>query len=324
MSYQHFGWLDRPADVARITATLPTQDYKQVIQMENLMIRTEIVGADPVLPFLVARKIIGKDVPSGPQEIGDCVSWGWGNGTNYVSILQIASSLTKLGLMELRTSTGNWVSDAPDHPNYEQGQALLEEYQECCTEWIYGYSRCEIGGQWNDTEDGSVGAWAQQAVTIGGTRSRKKLGPYDPKRAKNWGANGVPDKEEPEAKEHLIKQAAPCLDYDSLATLLKAYRFVPVCSNQGFTEKRDAKGRCYPSGTWAHCMLFCGIDENGWPLVSQSWGSISPTGPVYLNQPTNTFFCPPETADKMLRQRDSFAPYGFLGYEVEDFVSWAH
>ncbi len=317
-----FGWLEKPEEVERIQLTQAVQDYKEVVASENLMART--VGSDPVLPYEIFRKITGGDAPSGPQEIGDCVSWGWGNANNYVAVLQIASQLNKMGLLELRTEQGTWLKDAQDHPKYGDAQLLLEEYQETCTEWIYGMSRCEIGGQWGDQQDGSVGAWAMKAVTLKGTRSRKKFGPYDPKRAKSWGANGVPDAEEPEALKHLFKEAAMVTSYTEALPLLRAYRQIPICSDQGFTEVRDSKGRCYPKGKWMHCMLACAVDGDGWPLIAQSWGKISPTGPVYLNQPHNTFFCPPETFDRILRQKDSFAPYGFMGYEVEDFISWKH
>jgi hypothetical protein len=320
-----FGWDDKPAEVEKVKATLKYVDCDQLIRAESLLGR---ISSGPVLPYLTVRKIIGSDVACGPQKIGDCVSWGWGGCVNYLQIMKIAAGLNKLDLLHLRTDLGGWVREAQDHPNFEEANNLLYEYQEACTEWIYGSSRVEVGGQRGDTRDGSVGAWAAVAVTSSGkgvgVATRKKYGPYDPQRAKSWGAQGVPDDYEEAAKKHVCTDVVPCTSYNQLVTMLRAYRFVPVCSNQGFTEQRDSKGACQPEGTWNHCMLFCGLDDRDWPLIAQSWGPTQPGGSRYLDQPSNTFFCPPETADKMLRQNDSFSPAGFLGFEVEDFINWRH
>jgi len=325
MSYQFFGWKNLPDEVTKVKATLTHQNGDHYIQTENLVIRTDnVMGSDPVLPYLLVRKIIGSDVPNGPQKIGDCVSWGWGNATNYVQCLQIAASLNKLELLNLRTDKGTWHRDAQDHPHFAQGVQLLYEYQEACTEWIYGSSRVEIGGQKGDREDGSVGAWAAKSTAQYGVATRKKYGPYDPQRAKDWGADGVPDDYEDEAKKHAYTDVVPCTTYQQAATFLKALRIVPVCSDQGFTETRDSKGGCRASGTWNHCMLFCAIDETGRLLCSQSWGPDQPSGPRYLDQPVNTFWVDPSTADRMLKQNDSFTPAGYMGYEIEDFISWHH
>jgi hypothetical protein len=317
-----FGWLDRPKEVEKVKSTLKYADATQLIRDENLEDRTR--GGDPVLFYLLFRKVTGKDCPCGPQKIGDCVSWGWSNCLNYLQIIKISSQIKKLGLWGELKNGGFSEEIIRDHPNYQDAQAALWEWQEVCTEWVYGSSRVEIGGQKGDTEDGSVGAWAAKAVAQLGVATRKKYGPYDPQRAKSWGAEGVPDDYEPEAKKHPCNDVVPVTSYDQLVTMLRAYRPVPVCSNQGFTMTRDAKGACRPEGNWGHCMLFCGLDDKGNPLIAQSWGPDQPGGPVYLDQPTNTFFVDPDTADRMLKANDSFCPAGFLGYEVEDFIDWKH
>jgi hypothetical protein len=317
-----FGWDNKPAEVDKVKATLQYVDCDQLIKAENLFNRTS--GSDPILPYLLFRKITGGDAPCGPQRIGDCVSWGWGGCVNYLQIMKIAASLSKLDILHLRTDLGTWIKEAQDHPSFEEANNILFEFQEACTEWIYGSSRVEVGGQRGDTRDGSVGAWAAKSVAQYGVATRKKYGPYDPQRAKSWGAQGVPDDYEPEAKKHACTDVVPCTSYNQLVTMIRAYRFVPICSNQGFTETRDQNGLCRPEGTWNHCMLCCGLDDKGNPLIAQSWGPDQPSGPKYLDQPSNTFFAPPETVDRMLRQNDSFAPAGFLGFEVEDFISWNH
>lgn len=316
-----FGWLNKPFEVEKVKSTLRFKCATQIIAEENLASRTG--GSDPVLFYPLFRKITGKDCPSGPQKIGDCVSWGWSNCLNYLQIIKIASQVKKLGLFD-ELKGGTFTTEViNDHPNYRAAQDAINEWQEVCTEWVYGSSRVEIGGQKGDQEDGSVGAWAAKAVTWG-VATRKKYGPYDPQRAKQWGADGVPDDYEAESKKHICPDVAPVTSYQDAVTMIRAYRPVPVCSNQGFTMVRDSTGGCHPEGNWGHCMLFMSIDDKGRLLCSQSWGPDTPTGPVYLDQPKNTFWVDPQTVDHMLKANDSFSPAGFLGYEVEDFLDWRH
>jgi hypothetical protein len=129
-------------------------------------------------------------------------------------------------------------------------------YEEASTESIYALSRCEIGQQFGSYVDGSVGAWAAKALTTKGLLSRTKVGPYDPKRAKEWGAKGLPDNLEPEALTHLFKTAVNVRDYDQAVQLIQAGYPVPVCSSQGFGDERDQDGFLRPRGRWNHCMLF--------------------------------------------------------------------
>lgn len=317
-----FGWLNRPEEVEKLKAKLTFKDVDHMVKTSGEM--SMVSAGEPVLPYLLFRKITGADAPCGPQKIGDCVSWGWGGAGNFLQICTIAGKLKQLGTLHL-LDNGEWVDDAQDHPNFNRSGEILFEYQEVCTEWIYGSSRVEIGKQRGSTEDGSVGAWAAESTATMGFASRKKYGPYDPQRAKQWGSQGVPDDYEPEAKKHPYKDVVPVTSYDQLVTMIRAYRPVPICSNQGFNETRDNKGRCQPSGRWDHCMLCFGLDEDGWPLIYQSWGTEGhPGGPRYLDQPANTFFSPPETVDRMLRQNDSFSPAGILGFQVEDLLTWVH
>ncbi len=251
------------------------------------------------------RKAIGTDAPKGPQQIGDCVSWGWSNLVNYVQGLQIALAL--------------------------QSGTPAQEYQEICTEATYGFSRVEVGGQRGSMSDGSVGAWAAEAAKNYGYLSRKYIeskglpGQYDPKRAKKWGAEGVPDELEPEARLRLIKSVALVTTFAEAATFIQNGYPVAVCSNQGFTMTRDSQGFCRAQGTWNHCMLFMAVrwDRPGL-CCSQSWGANTPDGPLVLEQPDNSFWVDATTADRMLSQRDSFAGGPFDGYPSQDFTDWKH
>lgn len=284
-----YGWLNNPAEVERVVASLPMPVFANAAP--NLMNTWQ---GKTVLLYTHFRKVIGQDAPKGPQGIGDCVSWGWGNLCNYTQAFEILS-----------------------------GQPY--EYQETATEAIYALSRVEVGGQRGSREDGSVGAWAAKAVSTYGVLSRTKLGAYDKNRAKDWGASGLPDDLEPEAKTHLIKTVSLISSFEEAAAAIVNGYPVAVCSNQGFSMKRNSDGFCNPEGQWAHCMCFVGVrDDKAGLCCSQSWGANTPSGPLALEQPDNTFWVDAETCNRMFRMKDSFTGSSFMGYPARDIINFHH
>lgn len=282
-----YGWIHNPAEVEKVLATLPQPLFAAAAP--NLAGTGE---NKQTLLYLGVRKVIGKDERSGPQLIGDCVSWGWGGMIDYLQCGQILAG----------------------QPN---------EYEEIATESIYALSRVEIGHQNGSMEDGSVGAWAAKACSTMGVLSRTTLGPYDSKRAKAWGASGLPDNLEPEARKHLVQTTSLIQNFQQACDAIGNGYPVAVCSNQGFTMTRDAQGFCSPQGTWAHCMLFIAtrFDRPGL-LCAQSWGPATPNGPRDLDQPTNTFWVDATVANKMFAMHDSFTASPFNGFPAQRIADW--
>jgi hypothetical protein len=317
-----FGWIEAPHEVEKVMSALPNP-------LMTSALTPSLDEKKTVLLYDIFRKVIESDPPKGPQKIGDCVSWGWGNLTNYVAALQIFNALQPKGLLTLPDPALVTVSDYREAS--EARSAIVGEYQEAATEAIYALSRVEVGGQRGSYSDGSVGAWAAKAVSEHGTLSRKYLqskglgGAYDPRRAKEWGAKGLPDDLEPDAKLHLIKTVSLVTSFDQAAALIQNGYPVAICSNRGFTMERDSQGFCRPSGVWNHCMLLVGVrfDRPGC-CISQSWGPNTPSGPLALNQPDNTFWADAEVIDYILRQRDSFTGSQFMDYPNQDLITWSH
>lgn len=282
---QFCGWIPNPQVSEAYAQTLPPI----VTMMADLR---PIQDDKPVNLAKIAKTVIGGDPPKGPQGIGDCVSWGNSNGLNIHQGVSIAT-----------------------------GKADYK-YEETSTESVYALARCEVGKQWNSYQDGAVGAWAAEALTVHGCLSRKTTGPYDPKRAKQWGAKGLPDDLEPEAKRHIYKRAVMVESFDQAVPLIQAGYCVVVCSNQGFSDTRDQDGFLKARGTWYHCMVFFGVrfDRPGL-LCLQSWGANVPNGPTVLDQPDNSFWVEKSVANYMLSQRDSYAyTDGFSGFARNDAV----
>lgn len=292
----NFGWREDPTESNRVTALLYGKTTAQhLVADEN----KNVVLSD------LYTKVTGPDgTPAGPQGIGDCVSWGWGNLCNILQCMQILDIIRaeKMDVFEkIMVGEKQWNDN-------DVVKDMGLDYREVATESIYGFSRCEVGKQWNSYDDGSVGAWAAKACEQYGVLSRKTVGAYDSQRAKQWGAKGVPDNFEAEAKINVIKAADKITDYKVAAASIQGGQPVAVCSDRGFTLTRDNQGFAAPSGVWGHCMLFMGVrwDRPGL-LCMQSWGKTNPGGPLALSQPTNTFWVDQNVAQYMLSKNDSFA-----------------
>jgi hypothetical protein len=311
------GWIENPHEVNATLATMPAPLFVNAPGASELKIK----GNDPVLLYKNVRAVIGTDAPKGPQGIGDCVSWGFGGMTNYFQCVQISIALRDEGLF--------------GSPQEEQNEFLksigISTYEEIATESIYALSRVEVGGQRGSYSDGSVGAWAAKALTDYGLLSRPELSrlglspDYNPKRAKDWGAKGLPDNLEPTAKKHPYKIMSSVRSFNDLAKLIENGKPTAICSNRGFSMIRDRQGFCSQKGTWYHCMFAVAVryDRPG-ALLAQSWGPNTPSGPTDLEQPDNTFWVDEKVLDGMLRQGDSFSGDEFEAYQSRDPSIWYH
>ena len=279
------GWIDRPDQVRQYLATLPRPTF--ALAGPDLA-RS---GAGKTTLLYKAWKDVngGQYVPYPAQTIGDCVSHGFGHGVDLLEAVQIAINGT------------------------------AEQFKQTATEAIYGMARVDIGGE-HSRSDGAVGAWAAKAVMTLGTVSRDVVGPYDGNRAKTWGYTGVPAAVKSQAAAHKVKTTSLVSTWEELEDAIANGYPVPVCSNQGFTMVRDAQGFCRPRGVWGHCMLICGVRNDARPgaCIFQSWGMDTPSGPLDLDQPPNSFWADKDTVSRMLAMRDSWALSSFEGYPGQD------
>ncbi len=275
------GWYHSPDEVHKQLTTLRHPTFAQAAP--------HLSGAgegQTVLLYHAYKQVNGGiyiDYPA--QTIGDCVSQGFGHGIDLLESVQIAL-----------------------------GQKA-DSFKQTATEAIYGIARVDIGGG-SIFGDGAVGAWGAKAVSTIGTVSRDVVGPYDGRRAKLWGSQGVPADIKAKASQHKVKTVSLVSTYDELEDALANGYPVPVCSNQGFTLVRDADGFCQPQGTWGHCMLIVGIRAGSRPgaCMFQSWGPDEPAGPLTLDQPSNSFWADREVVTGMLAMQDSWSISSFDGY----------
>lgn len=294
MSVQVFGWRDDPVEVQRVVATLP---FPTATICASHLSGT---GEDKtVLLWEAAIKATGNHLPAHRQPRGTCVSRGFARAVDYVQCVEIAM----LG-----------------EP---------EEFKSVSHAVVYGLCK-EVGGDigpQNQSErgDGAVGAWAAKAVSMMGNIDRvsvKDEALDSDTLAIQYAVSGVPASVKDLAKSHLIKAATLVESVEQARDFICNGYPLSCCSSQGFTMTRDSEGRCRPQGQWNHCMMWPGYDkEKRRFCVDQSWGQNTPDGPIYLNQPTNSFWIDWDVADRMIRARDTFALSAFDGFPARE-ISW--
>jgi hypothetical protein len=208
-------------------------------------------------------------------------------------------------------------------------------------ETIYGGSRVEIGGG-RINGDGSIGAWASEFELRYGNLVNKRYeiggkvmdltGGYSESRCRDWGRNGVPDFLESEARLHPVTASALVRTKEEGWAAIGAGKPIPICSNRGFTTRRDSDGFCSPSGTWNHCMAtrgrFLHPRRGRSVVIGNSWGDylgssnatleyVTASGQTArIELPPGHFATTWDVWGGMLSQRDSFAVAGFKGWEA--------
>lgn len=311
MSAHLCGWIDDPRSVAETVGRWADPIFGLAVSREFLATehRDVLLWEQGEIP------LFGKVLPAHRQTIGDCVSHGWARGIQDLIYVDLAAAVL-------------------------DGRLTLDEARklalQVATEPVYALSRVEVGRGRLGRGDGSIGAWAADAVTKYGILLRRKYGEldlttYSGQLAKRLGAPGagLPDELEPTARQYAVSRAPlVSTDDEAQAALLNMYP-VPVCSQQGFTERRDKYGFCDPQGSWAHCMVGRGLVKArraGNSIlavpIQQSWGE-NPTGPSTITLdsgrevelPQGVFLVEFDVfVGRMLRARDSFAPAGPQGF----------
>ncbi len=250
----------------------------------------------------MAKKVLGKHIRTFRQEIGDCVSFGAANAVDYLTVVEISTG-------------GNW------------------EYREAYQPWIYGTSRCDVGGQ-HDYNDGSTGAWAAQAVQRFGVLFYDDAGvpPYSGSVAKQWGYNGPPKADYPIALPRPVKSCARVTTFDQVCDAVANGYPVTVASNVGFEgdgnmQGQISGGKCWGvrGGNWGHQMCIIGVDtldERPGAFIINSWGGDH----VWPNQPDGAppggFWTDAKDVDEMVGQGDSFAYSQFDGFPAKP-LDWS-
>lgn len=257
-------------------------------------------GNKRMMLYEVCRKLLGKDTVNYPQEIGDCVSFGAKNATEY---LMCCERLLKGDLEKFR----------PVFPPY-----------------FYGTGRIYIGGGQLGNEDGSLGSWMADAVIRFGVLCADEPGvpQYSGTVAKAWGGSRTGrqylDKWKPIAEIHPIKSAAKINNWNELVSAICNGYPCTVASNQGFNMEASSDGFHHPNGNWGHQMCFIGVDgdyKDPYAIILNNWGDVHGrlkdfnTGD---NLPIGVLRVRKNVAESMIYAGETFAYSNFQGFEDQE------
>jgi hypothetical protein len=176
------------------------------------------------------------------------------------------------------------------------------------TEAIYG-SRGHGG------EGMSCSGAARFVHQTGGILLRKQYDKYDLSEYSaiggSWGRGGVPDGLVKEASKHQVKTISLINTVAQARDALANGYAISVCSNAGFSSRRDKYGIAKRSGSWGHAMAWVGMDDSHEVhnetlfLVQNSWGMWN-GGEKRLDQPDGSFWIRQGDAEYMLSQNGSW------------------
>jgi hypothetical protein len=252
----------------------------------GLMRARDASDGRPILLYKAWTDVFRDYPPYGPQEIGDCVSFGHGHANDLLQCI-------------------SWIM-----ANGERGSPpTANDIQETDTEDLYAMMR-EAGGMLG-RGDGGVGAFAVKAMCEMGMVSRRQLGSdrvYSGERARAWGRTGAPDSVKQLASKYKLGSAVAVTTWDELVAALHNGCPVTICTGRGFNLERDGQGFCRMQGNWGHCMFIAGVrfDRAG-ACIIQSWGPNQPSGPTSLDQPAYSFWADRRAIEAILSEGDSYA-----------------
>ena len=243
----------------------------------------------------VGKKLTGDYLKAQYQTLGTCVSRGFSASCNLLQYAMIAQGATR---PDGRPMEFEYVAHAP----------------------IYGGSR-EVGGYLAPPgRDGSNGDWAAEWLKRGGVCTLKDINDdyNSDQQAGQMGWRGVPAAVKEMCRQHLVTDCVMVTSFEEAADAIVNGHPVAVCSDQGFTMRRDRDGFDRPYGSWAHCMHFGSVIVTASGRrglgCGQSWGSDNPQGPPLPGAPSHVFGVDEATVNRMLRQQDSFAIAGINGW----------
>ena len=134
---------------------------------------------------------------------------------------------------------------------------------------------------------------------------------YDSEIGIKWGRRGVPENVKQEGQKHQVQTVSLVTTVAEARDALFNGYALAVCSDQGFSSKRDKNVIAKPSGTCHHAMCCVAVDDTREIfnetlfLVANSWG-VWNGGEKRHEQPDGSFWIREKVAQKMLGQRGAW------------------
>jgi len=249
---------------------------------------------DRMMLWELVRKVLKKDTPNYPQEVGSCVAFGAKNAIEYIACVEIFRGET-------------------------------EEFHQVFTPYLYGCGRVFVGrGQLRG--DGSVGSWQAKAVEQFGTirKDDPDVPAYNGKLERQWGnPPGPPQTFVAKGKQNLIKTTSRINSWDELKRAIINGYAVTIASDQGFEMQARKDGFHAPSGAWSHQMCIVGVDNEpeDYACVLNSWGDVHGRLTDFHTQekwPIGSIRARRAPIERMIRSGEAIAYSQFQGFPAQD------
>lgn len=241
--------------------------------------------------------VLGRHTRNYAQQVGDCVSFGGKNVTEYVQCVRISRDGPRAG-----------------------------EFREVSTAYLYGVSRVFIGNGQLGNSDGSVGGWLAKGVQSHGILALDDDGvpAYSGELARTWGRRpGPPDKFVQIANKRLIRTVSPILTAEDARDAICNYYPMTIASDFGSTDIRNRDGQMVArrNTRWMHQMAVVGFDGTkgvkGRFYVLNSWGETAHPAPLN-GEPPGGFWIEFADMDYITKQNDSWAFSDFDGFPAQE------
>lgn len=278
----------------------------------NILGQTRATEGRKMFLWQVVREVLGRDTENYRQEIGDCVSFGAKNATEYVTCCQIFG----LAAREAKGDQGQFKE------LLSQGRI---KFKPVFPPWYYGTGRVYVGGGRLGNSDGSLGSWMADAVMKYGTlfSDHEGVPRYAGQIAKAWGdpnpSNDL-DNWKDIAKDFLVRSAAPIRSWDELvAAIVNGYPCT-VASNIGYSMTAGQNGFHAQTANWAHQMCIVGIDDEysqPYAAILNSWGDVHGRLKDFHDGhdwPIGIIRARRQDIEKMIRAQEVFAWSQFDGF----------
>lgn len=165
----------------------------------------------------------------------------------------------------------------------------------------------------------------------GGILVRKDYGfvnftKYNSSTGSRWGRSGVPEEVKSQGKKHQVQTISLVKSVDEARDAIANGYALSVCSNYGFSSKRDKHGIARRSGSWNHAMSWISMDDSHEVhketlfLIQNSWGAFN-GGPKRFDQPDGSFWIREKDAAGMLNQNGAWAYSDVNGFPPRK-VNW--
>lgn len=129
-----------------------------------------------------------------------------------------------------------------------------------------------------------------------------------------------------EAIKHQVRTVSMISTVEEARDALANGYALSVCSNIGFSSKRDSKGIARRADSWNHAMAWIACDDSRSIynetlfLIQNSWG-VWNSGPKRLDQPDGSFWIREKDARSMLAQQGSWVFSDVEGFPSRD-IQW--